>query len=108
MMRMLSRLMLVLFLCLSVVGPLAAAAPTMALRDAAEAAEKSLEKEGVALDQYFLYSVTLQNDSSGGYWKCTFRPVEGGRAGYGQIFVKVYMNGTTDVSLPDMPVRYRR
>jgi len=99
-----------LFLCLAVLAPglLAQSAPAVALKDAVELAEKALEAEEVALDQYFLYSVALQNDSSGGFWKCSFRPLDGGdKGGYGAIFVKVYMTSKTEVAMPRVPVRYR-
>lgn|GEM_PF-2919648 len=104
-------LALIVFLSLLLPAPwlLAQNAPALSLKQAVDAAEKALTDRGVALDQYFLYSVTLQNDSSGDYWKCTFRPVGAGdKAGYGQIFVKVYMDGTAEADLPELPVRYRR
>jgi len=83
-------------------------APAMPLQKGVEAAQEALENEGIEADAYFFYSVTLQNDSGGEYWKCTFRPLEGGRGGYGQITVKVYMNGRVEVVQPEVPVRYRR
>ncbi|MGE5280417.1 MAG: hypothetical protein ACM3L6_06715 [Deltaproteobacteria bacterium] len=83
-------------------------APSLPLKTAVDNAEKALADKGVAIDQYFLYSVMLHNDSSGDYWKCTYRPMSGNdRGGYGQIYVKVYMSGKVDVEMPELPVRYR-
>ena len=100
----------VLFLGLAVLAPgvLAQSAPALSLKAAVEAAEKALADMELAADRYFLYSVVLQNDAAGDYWKCTFRPVEAGnRGGYGQIYVKVYMSASAEVVMPDVPLRYR-
>ncbi len=103
-------LVLVLFLGLVVLAPglLAQGAPAFSLKEAVEASEKALEAQGVSLDEYFLYSVVLTRGSSGEYWNCTYRPSGGGdKAGYGQVYVKVYMDAQVEVVIPEVPVRYR-
>ena len=110
--RTLPRLVPVLVLCLLVLAPRlwAKDAPTLSIADAIEVAGEALAAEDVAIDQFYLFSVVLSHASSGDYWNCKYRPLsdERGAGGYGVVYVRVYMDSKTEVSLPRLPVRYRR
>jgi hypothetical protein len=70
--------------------------PTLALRDSIPFAEEALTKTGISPDAYWLYSITYTRSEKGYYWYYTFRPLpsSSGR----QIYVKVYMDKTAEVS----------
>ena len=99
---------LVLGSCLLFLGavPIARAqAPALSLKDAMPVAEKSLQAAGTDMGRYYLYAITLSGSSKGSYWYFTYRllvPSE-----YGTLFVKVYMNGTSDIEGGRSGPRYR-
>jgi len=108
--RTLPRYLLVLFLGLAVLAPQlwAQPVPSLSLKEAVDVAEKALSAEGVNVGEYYLYGVVLSNSSSGRNWYCTFRPVKvEKKGGYGAIYVRVYMDSTAEVVMPEVPVRYQ-
>jgi hypothetical protein len=89
------------------VAPVAfAQPPSLSLKDAIPVAEKSLQSAGIDASLYYLYSITLTGSSRGSFWYFTYRlllaPSE-----YGSVFVKVYMNGTSDIEGGGSGRRYR-
>ncbi len=109
--RALPRWLSVLFLVLAVLAPRlwAQAPPCVSLKDAVAVGEDALKANQVDADQYFLFSVVLTHSSSGDCWYCTFRPAKADKkaGGYGAIYVKVYMDSTAEVVMPEIPIRYR-
>ncbi len=71
-------------------------APALPLKDSIAVAEEALTKAGVSPEAYWLYSITYTGSQRGYYWYYTFRPLppSSGR----QVYVKVYMDKTADVS----------
>lgn len=75
-----------------------AEAPTLPLSDSIPAAEDALAKAKLKMDGYYLYGITLSNSSKGNYWSLAYRPLTPSERD--QIYVKVYMDRTTEVAAP--------
>lgn len=84
---------LILCLCLSSAF---AEVPSLSLKDSLPLAEAALKKADVALDNYYLYSITFNHSEKGSYWTHIYRPKTASE--YGEIFVKVYISGETELS----------
>ena len=68
--------------------------PTMNLKDSIPIAEKALTQTKVDLGQYYLYQVEYSLSSKGSYWFLTYRMRSSDPS---ELFVKVYMDGTSSV-----------
>ena len=79
-----------------VCGSIYGQAPSLSLKDSLPKAEDALTKANIDLNNYFLYSISFSHSSKGDYWYYTFRPNTPSE--YGQIYVKVYMSGETEIS----------
>ena len=87
-------------------GPIARAqTPALSLQDAIPIAEKSLKTAGIDTSLYYLYSITPSSSSRGSFWYFTYRPLTPSE--YGSVFVKVYMDGTSDTEDSGSGRRYR-
>lgn len=75
--------------------PSFAQAPSLSLKEGIQVAEEALGLAKVDANAYFLYSVTYSHSAKGDYWYCTFKPVA---QGLKEIFVKVYVDKSTEIS----------
>ena len=86
-------------LSLASLFPAYAEVPALSLKDSIPIAEQALANTDVKLQEYFLFSIVYTQSSKGSFWNYTFRPrVSTESGGYDQIYVKVYMDGGTDLS----------
>ena len=101
-------LLFVLFgLCVHTNTPAACAEslPTLSLKDSIPIAEAALSQALVNISDYYIFSITYTNSSKGSFWYFQFRPQA--TSGSSQIFVKVYMDKTTEsVGGPTLKKRY--
>lgn len=74
-----------------------AQAPPLLLQDSIKIAEKSLDKVPfLDIKNYYIFSIQLTNSSKGNFWYYTLRAITPSE--YNEIFVKIYMDGTTELS----------
>lgn len=69
--------------------------PTLLLKDSIPIAEAALGQARVDISEYYIFSITYTNSSKGSFWYFQFRPLSSSESG--QIFVKVYMDRTTEI-----------
>jgi hypothetical protein len=69
--------------------------PTLSLKDSIPIAEAALSQALVSISDYYIFSITYTNSSKGSFWYFQYRPLSS--SGSGQIFVKVYMDKTTEI-----------
>ena len=83
------------FIIFQSVPPVYAQEPSLSLQDSIAVAEAALKSNKIDVSEHYLYSITFSRSSKGDYWYYTYRPKTASE--YGQIFVKVYMNGETEI-----------
>lgn len=83
------------FVIFQSVCPAYAQEPSLSLKDSIKIAEDALKRNNVDVSNHYLYSITFSRSSKGDYWYYTYRPKTASE--YGQIFVKVYMNGEAEI-----------
>ena len=71
-------------------------APSLSLKDSIKIAEEALAKAKINVSDHFLYSIIFYHASKGDYWYYTYRPKTPSE--YNEIFVRVYMDATTEIS----------
>lgn len=97
-MKKLPALLAVFILCFIILKsahPAYAQEPSLSLKDSIKIAEDALKRNNVDVSDHYLYSITFSRSSKGDYWYYTYRPKTASE--YGQIFVKVYMNGEAEI-----------
>jgi hypothetical protein len=70
--------------------------PALAMKDSIPVAENSLAKANIDLARYYLYQIEYSSSSEGYYWFLTYQAINTQQDN--EIFVKVYMDKSTDIS----------
>ncbi len=75
--------------------------PALTLEKSIPIAQDALMKANFNIANHYIFSIIFTNSSKGRFWYYTYRPYNPSQ--YQEFFIKVYMDGTCDLSQAKAP-----